>query len=167
MTLSIIAAVAQNGTIGANGALPWHIPEDLRYFRTTTMGHPVIMGRATFESVGKPLPGRPTIVVTSRPEGLPPTAIPARSLDEALAAAGRLAGSDEVFVVGGAVLYRAALSLADRLYLTRIDRDYPGDTVFPPFDLAEWQRIVDDRRAGDGHGIPPFSFEIYERSGAR
>ncbi len=167
MTLSLIAAVASNGTIGAQNALPWRIPEDLRYFRTKTIGHPVILGRATFDSVGKPLPGRPTIVVTSRPESLPPGAIPAPSLEDALVLANGFEGSEEIFVAGGAVLYRAAFPLADRLYLTRIERAYPGDTVFPPFDEHAWRLVSDDPRPGDGDQIPPYSFQIFERESER
>jgi dihydrofolate reductase len=160
MRVSLIAAVAANRTIGKDGQLPWHLPADLRHFRRLTWGHPVIMGRRTFESMGKPLPGRANIVVT-RGEFHHPGVQVARSVEEAL----QLAADDgEVFVAGGAEVYRAALPLADRLYLTEIDRDFAGDTFFPDFDKDGW-RLVESVEQAPTEKVPfALRFRTYERS---
>lgn len=138
MTLSIIVAASRNGVIGAGGKLPWHLPADLKRFKQLTLGHPVIMGRKTFESLGKPLPGRTNIVVT-RQEGFQACgAGVAHSLEQAL----RLCkNEEEVFVIGGAQIYRQALPLADRIYLTRIDRDFEGDTHLFEIDPTIWKEV--------------------------
>ncbi len=128
----LIAAVARNGVIGKGGALPWHLPEDLRHFKALTLGHPIIMGRRTWESLGRPLPGRHNIVVSRDAQWQPVGAERADSLPAALALA---AGAPRVFVIGGAQLYAAALPLADALELTEIDADFDGDTHFP-----DWPR---------------------------
>ncbi|MBO5821177.1 MAG: dihydrofolate reductase, partial [Alistipes sp.] len=126
--ISIIVAIAQNGTIGDKNSLLWHIKEDMRFFRTTTSGHPVIMGRKTFESLGsKPLPKRKNIVITRFDvefEG----AFTAHSLEEAISMA---EGDEEIFIMGGAQIYAQSLDIADRMYITRVERDYEGDTSFP------------------------------------
>ncbi len=142
-TIALIAAVAKNQVIGKNGTLPWHCPEDLRHFRRLTLGHTVIMGRKTFTSIGKPLPKRENIVISSRMQpqnGL----IIARSLEEAL----DRAQSDPLFVIGGAMLFQQALPLADYLYLTQIDQDFAGDTHFPALNMNDW-RIENDHQAWD------------------
>jgi dihydrofolate reductase len=157
MILSIIAAVARNGVIGRNGALPWRLPADLKHFKSVTMGKPVIMGRRTWESLGKPLPGRMNIVVTSRRDLPVPCA---GSLDEAL----RLAASaDEVFVIGGARLFAEALARASRLYLTEIDADFDGDTWFPPFRRTEWSLVSSVGRKGDETNPIDLTFRCFER----
>ena len=159
--LSIIVAVAKNGTIGDKNALLWHIKEDMRFFRTTTSGHAVIMGRKTFESLGsKPLPKRTNIVIT-RSDASFEGALTAHSLEEAV----RLAGDDEeIFVIGGAQIYAEALKVADRLYLTRVERDYEGDTLFPEIDYTQW-RLISEQRYERGEEYEwPFSFLIYERA---
>ena len=146
MKLVLIAAVAANGTIGAAGKIPWHISDDLKRFKRLTLGHPVIMGRKTYESLGKPLPGRRNIVLTRQ------TAIPGvecfPSLDAALQACasprpsgGEGQGEGAVFIIGGAEIYRQALPVADTLYLTHVHREVPGDTKFPDFDKTQWQEI--------------------------
>jgi dihydrofolate reductase len=157
--LALVAAVARNGVIGAGNALPWHLPEDLRHFRSLTTGHAIIMGRRTFESIGRALPGRQNIVVTSRPLGAADVTA-ARSLDDALAA---VAMPAPAFCIGGGLLYRAALPLADALYLTEIDRDFAGDAWFPAFDRHEWREV--ERTAGRSEGADalPFAFVTYER----
>ncbi len=147
-SLYLIAAVAANGVIGADGALPWRLPEDLQYFKRVTQGHAVVMGRKTWASIGKPLPGRKNVVVTRQTAFAAPGASVAPSLEAALALCREQA---LVFVIGGAELYRAALPLADGLLLTEIRRDYPGDTHFPEIDRAAWQEA--ERRpqvAADG-----------------
>ena len=159
--VSIIVAIAQNGTIGDKNALLWHIKEDMRFFRTTTSGHPVIMGRKTFESLGsKPLPKRTNIVIT-RAEREFEGALTAHSLQEAI----RMAGDDEeIFIMGGAQIYREALPVVDRMYITHVGRDYEGDTVFPEIDYSKW-KLVDVVRHERGEEYEyPFEFRTYDRA---
>ena len=158
--VSIIVAIAQNGTIGDKNTLLWHIKEDMRFFRTTTSGHPVIMGRKTFESLGsKPLPKRTNIVIT-RAEREFDGALTAHSLQEAI----RMAGDDEeIFIMGGAQIYREALPVVDRMYITHVGRDYEGDTVFPEIDYSKW-KLVDVVRHERGEEYEyPFEFRTYDR----
>jgi dihydrofolate reductase len=136
--ISIIAAIANNRVIGINNTLPWHLPEDLKRFRALTMGHHIVMGRKTFESLGRLLPGRNTVIVSRNQNYLVPGALAARSLEAALAACGN---DKEVFVIGGAQLYREALSRADRLYLTEITADFDGDAHFPEVDTSVWKQV--------------------------
>ncbi|OGA21506.1 MAG: hypothetical protein A3H34_06515 [Betaproteobacteria bacterium RIFCSPLOWO2_02_FULL_67_19] len=135
-SLYLIAAVAANGVIGADGGLPWRLPEDLQHFKRMTRGHAVVMGRKTWASIGKALPGRKNVVVTRQAAFEAPGASVAASLETALALCQDQA---VVFVIGGAELYRAALPIADGLLLTEIRRDYPGDTHFPEIDQAAWR----------------------------
>jgi dihydrofolate reductase len=132
----LVAAVAENGIIGANGKLPWYLPEDLRHFKQVTTGHPIIMGRKTWESIGRPLPNRDNIVVSRRPGFVAPGAQVASSLDEALALC---AGHESVFVIGGNEVFRAALPHAAGLILTEIHRAYDGDVLFPEIDRRAWK----------------------------
>lgn len=155
----LVAAVAANGVIGSEGRLPWHLPEDLKHFKRLTLGHPVVMGRKTWESLGKALPGRENIVVTRSPGYEAADAHVAASLEAALALC---AGEPVVFVIGGAELYAAALPLADGLVLTEIYRDYPGDTRFPAFDRAAWRETRREPRAS-ADGLR-FDFVLYERA---
>ena len=137
--LSLIVAASRNGVIGAGNKLPWHLPADLKRFKQLTMGHPILMGRKTFESIGKPLPGRTNIVIT-RQEGFQACgATVAHSLEEALQIC---EGQEEVFVIGGAEIYKQALPLADRIYLTRVDADFEGDTFLPALDPARWKETA-------------------------
>lgn len=160
-TISLIVAIAANRVIGRDNALPWHIPEDLKWFKENTLGKPVIMGRKTWESIGRPLPRRPNIVVTRQRGWSAEGAHPAHSLAEALDLAARLAPeAPELMVIGGNALFAEALPVAARLYLTEIGRDYEGDTVFPPFDRAGWREILRRSNAGD----PPFDFVVLERN---
>lgn len=158
--LSIIVAVAQNGVIGDRNRLIWHISEDLRHFKALTSGHPVIMGRKTFESLGRPLPNRTNVVITRQNMEIPGCRV-VHSLDEALALFPDPA--EEVFIIGGAQVYAQALPLADRFYLTRVERDYEGDTRFPAWDADAW-RLVSSEAFACGKEFPwPFVFETYER----
>ncbi len=158
--VSIIVAIAQNGTIGDKNALLWHIKEDMRFFRTTTSGHAVIMGRKTFESLGsKPLPKRKNIVIT-RAERSFEGAYTAHSLEEAIAMA---EGDEEMFIIGGAQIYAEALSVADRMYITRVERDYEGDTSFPEIDYAKWQLVSEERHERGEEYDSPFAFLVYDR----
>jgi dihydrofolate reductase len=161
--VALIAAVARNGVIGASNTLPWHLPEDLNRFRTLTSGHTVVMGRKTWESIGKPLPNRQNIVV-SRQAGLCLAgASVAHSLEEALAFA---VMPDPVFVIGGEALYRSALPFAAVLHLTEIERDFHGDARFPAFDRAAWREIAREvREPANGEGFA-YHFATYERAPA-
>jgi dihydrofolate reductase len=164
MRISILVAVAENGVIGRDGKLPWRLSADLRRFKELTMGHTIIMGRRTWESIHRPLPGRRMIVV-SRQAGFRTgfDDVPAaENLDEALYVADA-AGENEAFVVGGAELYREALPQAGRLYLTRVHAKVPGDTQFPLSQLNGWQRVASEHHDADAANNFPISFEIYER----
>lgn len=162
-SVALIAAVAANGVIGVDGGMPWHLPADLRHFKRTTTGHPVILGRVTYESIeadlGGPLPGRTNVVLSSSDPDVPPEVVVAGSVDEALAAAREAAadrGVDTVYVAGGARVYEQFLPLADRLVLTEIHEAYEGDTGFPEFDRGEWREVERDGRDG-------FDFVVYDR----
>ena len=151
--VSIIAAVAANGVIGDRNALLWHISEDLKHFKALTTGHPVVMGRKTWESLGRPLPNRENVVITRQRIDIPGFRGALELFPE----------SEEVFVIGGAQIYAEALPLADRFYLTRVLHDYEGDTRFPEWDAAAW-RLVSSERFERGEKYPwPFVFECYER----
>lgn len=156
--LSIIAAVASNRVIGINNALPWRLPEDLKRFRALTMGHHIIMGRKTYESLGRLLPGRTTVIVSRSRDYVVPGALVADSLKTALA----LCGDDtEVFVIGGAQLYRDGLPLADRLYLTEIAAEFAGDAHFPDYERFSWQEIFRESHVSES-GLP-FSYITLDR----
>ena len=146
MTVTILAAVARNGVIGVDGGLPWHLPDELQLFKELTLGHVLVMGRRTYESVGRPLPGRTTVVVTRRPDWASEGVLRAGSVEEALALANEI--DDEVFVVGGAQVYAEALPAADRLALTFVDAEPEGDTLFPEVDWSKWREVA--RRDGQG-----------------
>lgn len=162
--LALVAACARGGVIGIDNKLPWHLPEDMKFFRETTRGKPVIMGRKTWESLPdafRPLPGRLNIVVSRNPDFHAEGGAVVGSLPEAVAAAGN---AEIACVIGGAEIYRQALPLADRLILTEIDRDYAGDAFFPAFDRVEWQEVSRDARVSES-GLP-FAFVTYERRNA-
>ncbi|MGB1807719.1 MAG: dihydrofolate reductase [Porticoccaceae bacterium] len=144
MKLSLIVAVSRNGVIGIDNQLPWHLPEDLKYFKSVTMGKPLIMGRKTYDSIGRPLPGRTNIVVTRDPSWQAPGVDVAQSLEVALQlgqSACEAAGADEIMVIGGEQIYRMTLPAADRLYLTQVDAEVEGDAFFPEVDFSQWQQI--------------------------
>lgn len=164
MTLSLIVALAENGTIGRDGQLPWRLPDDLRRFKQLTLGHTLIMGRKTFESIGRVLPGRTTLVLTRQADWSSPGVTVARDLDQALAVAG---GDPEPFVVGGADIYRLALPRADRLYVTQLQAAVAGDTYFPPIDAAEWELIEESAHPADERHAFPFLFRVFARRGHR
>lgn len=147
LRLSLIVAMGENGVIGREGAMPWRLSSDLKRFRALTMGKPMIMGRKTYQSIGRPLEGRDSIVVTRQLDFEAPGAHLAHSLGEAIELAGRLAagrGADEIMIIGGAEIYREALPLADRIYMTRVHGSPEGDTVFPAIDPARWREISSD-----------------------
>ncbi len=159
MRRSLIVAAAQNGVIGIDNRLPWRLPADLARFKQLTMGHHLIMGRKTFESIGRPLPGRTSVVLTRSAGFDVPGVVVARSLDEAWAAAAAR-GDDEPFVCGGAEVYAQAMPEADRIYLTVVEREYTGDALFRGVDETEW-RCVSREAYRDAE--PPFRFETWDR----
>ncbi len=160
MIVSLIAAMSENRVIGRDGALPWHLPRDMQRFKQLTMGHAVVMGRKTYETMGKPLPGRRNMILTRsryyRPEGIEvfPTLI------DALEAA---SDDPEVFVAGGEQIYRLAMPHADRIYLTVIHATFSGDTFFPEFETGDWRLEEAVRHESDVHHRSPFSFHLYAR----
>lgn len=162
MRLTIIAAVAENGVIGRSGDLPWRLPADFRHFKRTTMGHHLLMGRRTWDSIGRALPGRTTIVISRGAPALPEGVLGARSLGEALALAASR-GAAEAFVAGGAEIYRRALPRADRLVLTRVAARPEGDTFFPEIDEKEWRRVESRERPADEENPHDLTFLVYER----
>ncbi|HEX5760745.1 MAG TPA: dihydrofolate reductase [Thermoanaerobaculia bacterium] len=164
MEVTLIAAVAANRVIGRGGGVPWHLPPDLRRFKRRTMGHWMLMGRRTWESIGrKPLPGRPTIVVTRDPRYTAEPAQVAGTVEEGLGIA-EAAGEAELFVAGGAAIYRATLDRADRLDLTRLEREFDGDTYFPELDWARWRLVWEEAHAPAGTPPAAFRFELWERA---
>jgi len=164
MRRSLVVAVARNGVIGRDNRLPWRLPDDLAYFKHVTMGHPVVMGRRTWQSIGKPLPGRTNIVVTHDPAFQAPGCVVAHSLEEAWRAA---EGADEVCVIGGTSLFAETLPLADVIHLTEVEADVPGDTYFPEFDRAAWRETEIARHAADARHAYPFRIVRLERASRR
>ncbi len=165
MKISLVAAVAQNGVIGKNNDLPWHLPDDMRFFIQTTKGHCVILGRKNYESLPakfKPLPDRTNIVVTRQTRFDAPGCIVVHSMDEALDVA-REKEEQEVMVIGGSDIYAIALPFADRLYLTEIQADVEGDVRFPQYDKKDWDEISRVHHEKDDRHKYAFDFVIYER----
>jgi dihydrofolate reductase len=150
--LTIIAAISENNVIGINGQLPWKIPEDLHRFKKLTMGNTIIMGRKTFESIGKPLPGRENIVLTRQPNYKEQGIILAHTIEEAIA----ISKNDSIYAIGGQEIYRATLPLANAMEITRVHRNYEGDTFFPEIDYSQW-KLIDQEEWGD------FSYMSYSR----
>ncbi len=161
MIISLIAAVAENNVIGKNNKLPWYLPEDLKYFKKITYGHHVIMGRGTYESLGKPLSGRTNIIITRQKDYEVPQCIIAGDLKSAYIYAEKY-GESEVFVLGGGNVFSQALSTADKMYITRIFHSFQGDTFFPEFSLAEWKLVSEKRYDADERNKFPHSFQVYE-----
>jgi dihydrofolate reductase len=160
MLLSLLVAVAENNVIGRDGGLPWHLSADLKRFKQLTMGHPIVMGRRTFESLGRVLPGRTSIVVSRQPQlALPVGVLLAGSLATALELVAKEA---EVFIIGGAELYATALPIADRIYLTRVHANIKGDTYFPPVDWSQWRCVAEEACAADEKNAYDFTFLTYD-----
>ena len=159
--LSIIVAMAKNRVIGANKAIPWHLPGELKMFKTITLGHHIIMGRNTWESIGRLLPGRTTVVVTRQHDYTIAGAIVAATLDNAIAACGN---DDEIFVIGGGQLYAAALPRANRIYLTEVDAEVAGDTYMPDLDLAQWHTHSVTAHAANDKNPFGYKMTVYDRN---
>lgn len=158
--ISIIVAVAKNGVIGDKNSLLWHLREDMIHFRTTTSGHPVVMGRKTYDSIGRPLPKRTNVVITRDTNLAIEGCTVVHSLDEAVAMFDK---SEEVFIIGGAQIYKQALPIADRIYLTVIDKEYEGDTSFPEIDYSAWNEISREEHSSGEEFEHPFAFITLER----
>ena len=167
MKISLIVAMGESRVIGGSGHLPWYLPADFKHFKELTMGHPIVMGRKTFESIGKPLPGRVNIVITRdanyQREGIVVVASP----DAAVAAAAAAAeGADEVFIIGGAEIYKLFLPQADKLYITKVDGDFKGDAFFPEWEKEEWQSVSSEEHKKDEKNLFDFAYLVYERKSA-
>ncbi|WP_342623894.1 dihydrofolate reductase [Pseudomonas alkylphenolica] len=167
LPLSLIAALAENRVIGIDNSMPWHLPGDFKYFKATTLGKPIIMGRKTWDSLGRPLPGRLNLVVSRQPGLQLEGAEVFTSLDEAMLRAEQWAlaqGVDELMLIGGAQLYTQAIErgLADRLYLTRVELSPEGDAWFPEFDAAQWTLASSQENPAEGEK-PAYHFEVWER----
>ncbi|MDG4549243.1 MAG: type 3 dihydrofolate reductase [Candidatus Contendobacter sp.] len=160
-SLALIAALARNRVIGCGNRLPWRLPADLRFFKQTTMGKPLLMGRYTWESIGRPLPGRRMIVLSHDPDYRTPGCAVARSLDEALQLAGAV---PEVMIIGGATVYAQTLPRVERLYLTRVDADVPGDAWFPEWNEGDWRLAWEERHPADADHAWPYRFQRLERA---
>lgn len=164
MRLSIIVAVAENNVIGRGNTLPWHVPEDLKSFKKITMGKPIVMGRKTYESIGRPLPGRTNIVITRNPEWQAEGVSTVASLAEALALAEQrcvIDGMDELFVIGGEQIYRLAMASAQRIYMTRVHTNVEGDAYFPELSASEWQQVA-NQPASEAAEVD-YAFLVFER----
>ncbi len=159
--LSIIVAVANHNVIGINNTLPWHLPEDLKRFKALTMGHHIIMGRKTYESLGRLLPGRTTVIVTRNKDYQVEGAIVVHSLEAALHMS---AEDDEMFLIGGAELYEIGVAAADKLYVTEVHADFEGDAYLPDFEMAQWDEVSRERHQ-TASGLA-FSYVTYERRSA-
>ncbi|HEX5001347.1 MAG TPA: dihydrofolate reductase [Bacteroidia bacterium] len=158
--VSLIVAFDKNRLIGRNNELPWHLPADLKHFKEITMGHHMVMGRNTFESIGKPLPGRTSVVITSNPLWIYPGCISAPDLQLALEAC---EGEKEVFIIGGARVFRDAIALADKLYVTEIDHQFEGDTWFPEIDRNIWERVESIPHKRDDRNNWDYTFVMYRK----
>lgn len=157
--VSIIVAIAANGVIGDKNSLLWHIKEDMRFFRQKTTSHPVIMGRKTYDSLGRPLPNRTNVVISRTLNHIEGCTV-VHSLEEAIAL---FPSEEEIFIIGGAQIYTQALDVADRMYITRIEHSYEGDTSFPEWDRAKWRLVEKESMLCGENFRYPFSFETYVR----
>lgn len=162
MMISVIVAMDEERGIGVDNGLPWHLSQDLKHFKRITMGHHLIMGRKTYQSIGKPLPGRTMIVLTRNPDYEAEGCMVVHSLSDAYEYA-ELRGEDEVFVIGGASVFEQALDDADRLYLTRVHTRSVSDTYFPDFDLSSWELISQTRYEQNKNNDHPFTIKYFQR----
>ncbi|HXH18768.1 MAG TPA: dihydrofolate reductase [Chitinophagales bacterium] len=160
--VSIIAAASENNVIGKDNQIPWRLPADMRYFKSMTKGHVVVMGRKTFESLGKPLAGRVNIVITRKKDFHPEGVIVAPDIHQAMEKARQFSGK-EIFIIGGGEIYRQSLHLADRIYLTRIHRHFDGDTFFPDLPPGKWKIISEESHQPDEKNPHSYSFITYRR----
>lgn len=162
MKISAIVAISENNVIGLNNSLPWYLPADLQYFKKKTLNHPVIMGRKSFQSIGRPLPKRTNIVITQNPFFIATGTVIAHSMEEALYLAEKTETS-EVFIIGGAEIFKLALPFCQRLYLTRVHTDCAGDVFFPDWEEQDWTLISKEEHAADDKNEFGYTFLVYER----
>lgn len=160
MSISLIVAMSRNRVIGKDNKLPWHLPADLAFFKKTTMGHTIVMGRKTYESIGKPLPGRKNVILTGNPRFSAAGCTVIHSVEDAL----RLAQEEELFVIGGAEVFRLFFAVADKIYLTLLHHDIEGDTYFPEFSPHEWELIGETPGITDEKNPYSYSFQLHRRS---
>jgi dihydrofolate reductase len=165
MKVSIIVATGENNVIGAGGKIPWHLPADFKHFKEVTTGHPIVMGRKTFESIGKPLSGRTNIVITADAGYSAEGCLVAHSLEEALRLAEGAAGGDECFMIGGAQIYALALPKAQTVYLTKVHGAFDGDAFFPKLNEKEWRLVNSETHKKDEKN--PFDYDFLTFSSAR
>lgn len=159
--IAIVVAVAENNVIGKDNQLIWHLPADLRFFKNLTMGHPILMGRKTYESIGKPLPGRTTVIITRQQDFEAPGCIVVNSIDDAIEEAQTI--NQDVYVIGGAEIYRQALPKTDTIYLTRMHHTFDGDTYFPELNEADWEVTSEERYEPDEKNKYSYSFITLQR----
>ncbi|MDB4837149.1 dihydrofolate reductase [Marinomonas sp.] len=165
--LSLIVAMSTNRTIGINNSLPWHLPNDLKYFKQATMGKPIVMGRKTFESIGKPLPGRRNIVISRDPNYTAEGIDVVDSLEAAIELGESIClidGQEDVMVLGGAQIYQLALEKVDRLYITHVDAEVEGDAFFPEVDWNAFNLVGEEAFAAEGHNPYDYRFSVYQRN---
>ncbi|HYC45759.1 MAG TPA: dihydrofolate reductase [Burkholderiales bacterium] len=158
--ISLLVAMAKNRAIGKDNRIPWHLPNELKLFKNLTMGHHIVMGRKTYESIGRLLPGRTTVIVTHQRGYQVPGAIVAHSVKEALEAC---RGDDEIFVIGGAEIFRETLPIADRIYLTIVDAEPAGDTFMPEFETSDWREVASQQFTPDEKHAHAFRFTVLDR----
>ena len=158
--ISLVAAMSKNRVIGRGGKIPWHLPADLKRFKELTMGHPVIMGRKTYESLGRALPGRTNVVLSRTPGFNPPDAVTVPSLKEAF---DLVRGVDEIFIIGGQSLYEQALPLADKIYLTAVDVETEGNAFFPKFNENGWNLVSREEHKKDERNQHDYTYLVYEQ----
>ena len=162
MTISLVVAASENNAIGKNNQLIWHLPNDLKFFKNTTWGFPVIMGRKSFESVNKPLPGRTNIVITTNPDWKAETVIVVNNLKDAIQKAGET-NSKQIFIIGGGEIYKQSMDIADSIYITRVHADLQGDTFFPVIDKSKWKLTSNQDFEADEKHAYSYSFQIWEK----
>jgi len=164
MIISLIVAAATNNAIGKDGKMPWHLPNDLKHFKNITWGMPVVMGRKTFESLGKPLPGRKNIVITRQTQWQAPGVVAVRNFEDAVFLV-READVKEVMVIGGGEIYKALFDKADRIYLTRVHAEPEADTFFPVIHPEQWHLVSQQNHEADAKNDYNYSFQVWERLG--
>ncbi len=162
MTISLVVAASENNAIGKNNQLIWHLPNDLKFFKNTTWGFPVIMGRKSFESVNKPLPGRTNIVITTNPDWKAETVIVVNNLKDAIQKAAET-NSKQIFIIGGGEIYKQSMDIADSIYITRVHVDVEGDTFFPVIDESKWKLTSNQDFEADEKHAYSYSFQIWEK----
>ncbi len=160
MSISFIFAMDRNRAIGKDNALPWHLPADLKFFKSVTMGHPILMGRKTYDSIGKPLPGRRNLIMTQNRDFLADGCEVLHTVEDVL----QESSQGEVFVIGGAELFRLLISYADRMYVTRIEHEFEADTFLFDLDLKDWKLVSSEQGIRDEKNPYEYYFEVYERA---